>query len=178
MIGALLGDVIKGPLKGEYPESWERGIQLHRSIDAYTDSHPLIIACYNQFPKKYRRFCGIMLDVAFDHFLNKHWRQFHPQTIDNFATDIYQLLIEASLPRCAQSKSSRIIEYDLLSNYQHWDFILNVIAAIGQRLSVANPLADSGNILTELYPQIAEVFFDFYPLLQQFVLQKRLNGIR
>ena len=30
LIGALLGDYVKGPLRGDYPDDWEEGIRLHR----------------------------------------------------------------------------------------------------------------------------------------------------
>mgnify|MGYP003629303282 FL=1 len=39
LIGGLLGDFVKGPLRGNYPATWEVGIRLHRRIDALTDSH-------------------------------------------------------------------------------------------------------------------------------------------
>ncbi len=35
--GGLEGDYIKGPLRGALPPDLERGIKLHRAIDAYTD---------------------------------------------------------------------------------------------------------------------------------------------
>lgn|GEM_PF-3533031 len=33
---------MQGPLRGALPPDLERGIKLHRAIDAYTDEHPLI----------------------------------------------------------------------------------------------------------------------------------------
>ena len=38
--GGLEGDYYKGPLRGDLPRDIERGVQLHRAIDAYTDGHP------------------------------------------------------------------------------------------------------------------------------------------
>ena len=40
--GGLEGDYLKGPLRGELPPELERGIKLHRAIDAYTDKHDLV----------------------------------------------------------------------------------------------------------------------------------------
>ena len=36
--GALLGDFVKGSLGGEYHRDLERGIRLHRRIDAFSDT--------------------------------------------------------------------------------------------------------------------------------------------
>ncbi|WP_339671771.1 ACP phosphodiesterase [Dasania marina] len=169
MIGALLGDVVKGPLKGEYPADWEQGIRLHRRIDAYTDSHALIRACQADFPKKFRRFSPIMLDVVFDHFLIKHWQQFHPQILATFSTEMYQFLSNTHWPAAAQPHVKRIVKHDLLNRYQEWDFIIEVIASIGLRMRVTNPLADTDEILAQHYQQIEGTFLQFYPQLQQHV---------
>ena len=172
MIGALLGDVIKGPLKGELPARWEQGIILHRQVDAFTDQHHLVQACCRQFPKPFRRFSGIMLDVAFDHFLNLHWSRFHDQPLSGFTDQVYQLLQQSKLPHSAQTKAQRIVQYDLLNNYQDWDFVLEVLAGIGQRLRYNNPLAGAEQTLNDLYPQIENTFMGFYPQLQHFSNQQ------
>lgn len=167
MIGALLGDVVKGPLKGKHPCSWEQGIQLHRSIDAYTDSHTIIRNCCQLFPKPYRRFSGIMLDMAFDHFLTLHWREFHEENLPSFSTHIYQLLQQSKLPEAGRKKAEHIIQHDLLNHYQDWSFIIDVIASIGGRMRVNNPLAQASEVLDEQYQQIEASFLSFYPQLQQ-----------
>ena len=172
MIGALLGDVVKGPLKGVYPRRWEQGIQLHRQVDAFTDQHPLILQCCRQFPAQYRRFSGIMLDVAFDHFLNLNWRQYHNQPMADFTQSVYQLLNNTELPVAAQTKAERIVQYDLLTHYQDWEFILEVLAGIGKRLRYDNPLATADSTLTQLYPQIEQTFAAFYPQLQKYADEK------
>ena len=35
--GALLGDFVKGPLRGDFDAAVERGISLHRNIDAFSE---------------------------------------------------------------------------------------------------------------------------------------------
>ncbi len=63
LLGSLYGDFVKGPLPGRFPAELEAAIRLHRSIDAFTDSHPLIKASIARFPLQRRRYAGIMLDV-------------------------------------------------------------------------------------------------------------------
>ena len=95
IVGALLGDFVKGPLKGERDRRIEQGILLHRKIDAFTDSHLALRETHQQFDPRYRRFAGIMTDVAFDFFLNQHWQRFHHQPLDQFCQHVYQLLSSA-----------------------------------------------------------------------------------
>ena len=42
MIGNFIGDHVKGNNFLKYDESIIFGIKLHRMIDAFTDSHPLV----------------------------------------------------------------------------------------------------------------------------------------
>ena len=53
MTGALLGDFVKGPLKGERSKALEQGILLHRKIDAFTDRHPQLNATQQLFDPMY-----------------------------------------------------------------------------------------------------------------------------
>ena len=59
LIGALLGDFIKGPLKGERKSLLNRVFWLHRKIDVFTDSHPLLKQAHQLFQPRYRRYAGI-----------------------------------------------------------------------------------------------------------------------
>ena len=69
--GGLEGDYYKGLLRGDLHPDIERGIKLHRTVDAYTDSHPAIAQLRRTFPQDLRRYAGVLIDIAFDHYL---WR--------------------------------------------------------------------------------------------------------
>ena len=68
-VGGLLGDFVKGPLQGQYPESVEEGIFLHRQLDAFTDAQPEVRNLIRTFSTQWRRFAGIIIDIVFDHLL-------------------------------------------------------------------------------------------------------------
>lgn len=70
LLGSLYGDFVKGSLQGRFPPALEASIRLHRHIDSYTDSHPLVLAALARFPRERRRFAGIVLDV----FSTTAWR--------------------------------------------------------------------------------------------------------
>ena len=71
--GALLGDFVKGAPDPELPPSVRRGILMHRRIDAHTDAHPVHRTSRRRFAGPRRRFAGIIVDVAYDHFLASAW---------------------------------------------------------------------------------------------------------
>ncbi len=42
LLGNLLGDFVKGDPSAQFSPEIARGIRLHRLVDAYTDSHPVM----------------------------------------------------------------------------------------------------------------------------------------
>ncbi len=173
LVGALLGDFIKGPLTGKHSEGLEQGIMLHRKIDAFTDSHPSLRLVQQRFKPHYRRFAGIMTDVVFDHFLNRHWQQFHPQPLGDFSQNIYHLLANSQLPATARRLADNLSRYDVFVNYQHWQTVEAALAKIGQRIQRDNPLATAAAELQQHSGELEQVFLSFYPQLQQHVNEIR-----
>ena len=170
LIGALLGDFIKGPLTGKHGKNLEQGILLHRKIDAYTDTHPQLITLHQSFQPHYRRYASIMTDVAFDHFLNKHWQLFHNQSLDIFSQEVFTLLDDfEDMPKDAKILAGNLSRYNAFKLYQHWPTIEQVLTRISARLKHTNPLATAADELYIHYPEIEKVFLDFYPQLQQHV---------
>ncbi|NCF19921.1 MAG: ACP phosphodiesterase, partial [Haliea sp.] len=82
--GGLEGDYYKGPLRGDLPAAIERGVRLHRAIDAYTDRHPVLEQLRRQFPERLRRYAGILIDISFDHYLSRHWSSFSDIPLGEF----------------------------------------------------------------------------------------------
>ena len=111
--GGLEGDYFKGPLRGELPFDLERGIKLHRAIDAYTDGHRLVQQLRREFPPNLRRYAGILIDLSFDHYLSLHWSRFSDTPLADFNTCTYRTLAEheASLSHGARMMLARLQEY-------------------------------------------------------------------
>jgi acyl carrier protein phosphodiesterase len=73
LAGAILGDVLRGPLPPAMPAPLARSVMLHRQVDAHTDRHPRVVAARSGFPQGARRYSGILLDLLFDHVLAGDW---------------------------------------------------------------------------------------------------------
>ncbi|MGJ8685873.1 MAG: ACP phosphodiesterase [Spongiibacteraceae bacterium] len=169
LIGALLGDFIKGPLKGDLPQHWETGIRLHRRIDALTDSHQLVSDCLGLLPPHYRRFGGIMLDVCFDHILSEHWASYHSEPLSEFNQRCYQTVLQEKThyPAAAQRQIRILAEHDVLGQMSDWRVIERMLSRIGDRFKVATPLGECGPTLAANLPAIQKCFIALYPQLHQ-----------
>ena len=67
LIGNLAGDHVKGPLDSHALHPWvAAGVRRHRTVDGLTDRHPAYALLRGRFPRRHRRYAGIVLDVPFD----------------------------------------------------------------------------------------------------------------
>ncbi len=167
LLGALLGEYVKGPLQGAWPADWEQGIRLHRRIDAFTDQHSSRLQFAEAVPAEYRRYAGIVLDVYCDHLLSLHWSRFDSQPLEVFAARVYALLERhmAQLSPPAARMARRLIEHDVLCIYSEWNTVSGALARIGERFTRANPLARAGVELGIYLPLAERLFLDLYPAL-------------
>jgi acyl carrier protein phosphodiesterase len=168
--GGLEGDYFKGVLRGQLPAHVERGIKLHRAIDAYTDGHPLILQLRRELPPRLRRYAGILIDLCFDHYLSLHWTRFSSVSLPDFSATVYRILDaqESALSDDARRMTARLIEYDVLNLYQEWDTVTATAARIGQRFRRDNPFLDLECELSPSKDTLERTFLDFYPQLEAF----------
>jgi acyl carrier protein phosphodiesterase len=167
MVGALLGEYVKGPLQSAWPVDWEQGIRLHRQIDAFSDQHPTRLRFAQLVPSEYRRYAGIVLDVYCDHLLSLHWRRFQDEPLRQFAMRVYALLARemAHLSPPAARMAQRLIDHDVLCIYHDWNTVSGALTRIGERFVRANPLSRAGSELLCYLPQAEQIFLEFYPAL-------------
>ena len=169
MLGSLYGDFVKGPLQGRWPTGIEAGIRLHRQIDAYTDSHPLVLQAKARFPAQRRRYAGILLDLFFDHCLAANWEDYSSEPLDDFTRRAYRVLEnEPELPGKLAMIAPRMAAQDWLGSYREFAVLEQVLAGMSRRLSRPEGLAGGLAELEQLYEPLLEDFRIFYPQLQDF----------
>jgi acyl carrier protein phosphodiesterase len=144
-VGGLLGDFVKGPLRGELPVLVEQGVRLHRRIDATTDAHPAFKDALADMPAPWRRFGGILLDVYFDHLLARDWQRFHHQPLAAFCADFYRHLAARGelLPAGARRFCDVAPRVKWLESYAEPGNIPRMLDNIGLRLRRPMPLGDA-----------------------------------
>ncbi|EXF43305.1 ACP phosphodieterase [Pseudomonas sp. BAY1663] len=170
MLGSLYGDFVKGPLHGRWPADIEAGIRLHRQIDAFTDSHPLVLQAKARFPEQRRRYAGILLDLFFDHCLAANWSDYSSEPLDRFTRRAYRVLEnEPALPGRLAVIAPQMAAQDWLGSYRDFAVLGRVLSNISRRLSQPEGLAGGLEELERLYDPLLDDFRAFYPQLQRFV---------
>ncbi|AMB80781.1 MULTISPECIES: ACP phosphodiesterase [Pseudomonas] len=174
LLGSLYGDFVKGRLQGEYSPQIESAIQLHRSIDVFTDAHPLVDQSLSRFSQTRRRYAGIVLDVFFDHCLARDWAQYAEGPLDRFTSGFYQVLVtQPQLPKRLAAIAPHMAADDWLGSYRDFAVLEQVFRGIARRLSRPEELAGAMADLHALYEPLSEDFRAFYPQLQTYARQQR-----
>lgn len=178
MLGSLMGDFVKGPLSnhsisGRYSADMTQAIALHRKIDGYTDSHPVVRESWNRVSKGRRRFAGVMVDIFYDHYLAKYWSDFHGSPLSEFTGDFYAILARrhSEMPERLQRISNSLISLDWLGSYANVNSVRSALNRISQRLRRENTLIDSADELLDNYAEMEVDFRRFLPDAVEFARQ-------
>jgi acyl carrier protein phosphodiesterase len=169
LLGSLYGDFVKGRLQGQFSPPIEAAIQLHRSIDRFTDSHPLVGEALSRFSLTRRRYAGIVLDVFFDHCLARDWQRYADQPLEHFTSQVYRVLAaEPQLPGRLAQIAPYMAADDWLGSYREFGVMEQVLRGISRRLTQPEALGHAMQELRTLYEPLSEDFRLFYPELQKF----------
>jgi acyl carrier protein phosphodiesterase len=175
VIGNLLGDFVKGSIAAAYSEEVRKGIELHRKVDRFTDSHAVVRASIKLISPARRRFAGVIVDLFYDHLLAKNWPMYSATPLADFSQNIYQVLKENHelLPERLQNMLPYIIGEDWLTSYretQAIDRALNRIAnRLRKRFGRDNSLLNAVEELDANYQQLESDFHAFFPDLIDYV---------
>lgn len=169
-VGALLADFVRGTqnsLLERYPADLVEGIMLHRTIDSFTDRHPVFLECKAYLAPERRRFAGIIIDVFFDHFLTQQWQEFSTQPLPAFISETYGILDRNHqwLTPDLQSNLPRMKSENWLDSYGTLEGLALTFRRISRRRDFLAPLVGSEEDLISNYSSFEQGFRSFYPEL-------------
>ncbi|MDZ7749814.1 MAG: ACP phosphodiesterase [Halofilum sp. (in: g-proteobacteria)] len=178
ILGNFLGDFVKGRPEGRYTNAVVRGIRLHRAVDTYTDAHPAVCRAVARVDASRRRYAGIAVDMAFDHFLARQWQNDDAAGFAALRRHAYAVLRarEDSLPLRLQRILPSLAGDDWLASYAELDGVCLALERMSRRLSRANPLAHTADDIERHYHALQDDFEAFWPDARAFAAaeQRRL----
>ena len=161
MVGNLLPDFTKQISQHAYSHEVLQGVELHRFIDSYTDSHPLFKQSRSRISTERKRFSPILIDIFYDHFLAINWSQYSDESLLE-STQFYYLQLDQaniSLPLRLTEAIERMPKIDLLYNYRTLKGIEHAVNRVSQRIRFENNL--HGGIV-ELENNFVDLEADFH----------------
>jgi acyl carrier protein phosphodiesterase len=168
MVGNFIGDFVKGKnALQQFDDDIVKGIELHRSIDAFTDTHPVVSRSKDRLRGKYRHYSGVIVDVFYDHFLAANWSMFHAKTLLDFSLACYSTIESFSdgLP----NEVNQILPYmkrgNWLLNYAKIEGIHQALSGMARRTPYVSKMEEASFDLRTAYAEFATEFHEFFPEL-------------
>ncbi|GAB4377473.1 MAG: ACP phosphodiesterase [Calditrichia bacterium] len=177
ILGNMLADFVDGNFRETYPTEICRGIILHRKIDAFTDKHDIFLRSMSRLNNDYRRLKGIMVDMFYDHFLAKNWSDFSDDPLEDFCDYVYSIFLEnqSLAPERLRKIIPRMVTENWLFSYRKVEGIQWALEGLSRRLSRKNNLGASIQELKLNYQDLQHDFYEFFPLLIEYVEGLKLN---
>lgn len=171
MVGNFIGDFVKGRnLHEQFEPGIVKGIELHRAIDAFTDTHPVVKESKVRLRAKYRHFAPVIVDVFYDHFLASDWSLYHHQDLPGFAQYAYDTLMsfDSILPEGVRRMLPYMINGNWLLNYAQVEGIQRALTGMTRRSPYDSKMDESVNDLRQHYDEFHAEFTLFFPELVKF----------
>jgi acyl carrier protein phosphodiesterase len=185
LIGNFIGDYIKGNRWQEYPPGMQRGLLLHRAIDAFTDAHPMTDRSVARLRRFAGRYTPPVVDILYDHLLSIHWDQHVPNTIfptetgapvslDVFAENTYKMLQNrvGDMPPPMQERLPRMLAGRFLHTYTTKEGMTWVMDWFSRRLPADFDPKATLAFFFENISDFSEDFNTFFPDLLEHARQK------
>jgi acyl carrier protein phosphodiesterase len=168
LVGNLAGDFLHGVDVSALHPVLQEGIERHRAVDSFTDSHPLVRQTRNRLDPAWRHWRGVLVDVFYDHFLARDFEAHTGEPLASFASRAYAALREHAelLPPRLRRAVPVMIEYDWLNAYAYPEGVAQVLAGMSRRSRRSPGLQRAVPEMVQLAPELAQDFSEFFPQLQ------------
>lgn len=164
LLGALMGDFVKGPLD-HFPPALREGIMRHRRLDRFASESEDFRRSRRRLDESYGHCRAILVDVFYDHFLALRWSEYSPLPLETFAEKVYRLLQSRrnQLPPPLREVVPRMIAGNWLVSYRDPESVGIALERLSRRLRRPNPLADGLRALRAEYEGLEADFRRFLP---------------
>ena len=163
-IGNFMADGIHGKHFDTFPMEIQKGIILHRSIDTFTDTHPIFRQSTKRLHANYHHYSGIIVDIFYDHFLAKNWNKYSDEKLEDYVEHFYRSLNDnyEFLNEKTQKILPYLIQQNWLLSYQTIEGIENVLVKMDNRMKRDSNMRFSVTELRTYYSEFEEEFTTFF----------------
>ena len=174
LMGNMISDFVKGKRKYEYPEEILSGINLHRSIDDFTDLHPETKKAKQIFQPAYGLYSGAFMDVAYDYFIANDTGLFKTQSLEKFSLEVYTTLDTYShlFPPRFAAMFPYMKKHNWLLNYRNTSGIQRSFEGLVHRAAYMSDSTIAFDLFLANQEQLESAYRAFFPELMRFSLNQ------
>ena len=170
LAGNLISDFVKGKVKFNYTGDTFKGIELHRAIDTFTDTHEATRQAMEVFRPYYRLYAGAFVDVVYDHFLATDESEFPAGRLLTFSENVYRQL-EPYVPHAPerfQQLFPHMRSQNWLFNYQYRWGIEKSFRGLVHRAAYMQESQTALALFDEYYALLGSCYRRFFPEVYAF----------
>ncbi len=171
LVGNMISDHVKGKTKFDYSLEIQKGIQLHRAIDEFTDKHPVTHLAKEFFKPAYRLYAGAFIDILYDYFLANDVNEFpNRESLKDFSASVYKILQNhiIELPERFQQMLPYMQKQNWLYNYQFKDGLQKSFGGLVYRSAYLTESAIAFEIFNKNEVELKSYYQSFFSELKQF----------
>ena len=173
-IGNFMADGIRGKQFENFPEEIQKGIILHRAIDTYTDAHPVFRESTKRLHERYHHYAGVIVDIFYDHFLAKNWKNYSNENLEDFIDRFYQSL--HTNHDLVSEKTKNMLPYmekqNWLLSYRTVEGISEILTQMDRRTKNESKMRFAAEELKTFYTEFEEEFTLFFEDLRLHAQEK------
>lgn len=169
-IGNFIADGVRGKQYKKFSKDIQIGILLHRQIDTFTDTHPIVRQSTKRLHKNYSHYSGVIVDILYDHFLAKNWANYSVIPLEIYVDDFYESLQShfELLPTRTQKMMPYMIADNWLLNYANIEGIQRVLNGMNRRTKNVSGMDKATLELQHYYSEFEDEFTAFFEELRAF----------
>lgn len=167
IVGNFIGDSIKGKDYLNYPAHIQQGILLHRHIDCFTDTHPIIHKSKAYLVPIYNHWAGVLIDIFYGYILTLNFKNYSSESLSDFAKRVQNILIDNY--HFLNEDTKMFLDYSIKYNrIEHFDKIQTIDEVLkgiaGRTKYVSNIENATADLLYHLENLVSD-FNAFFPQL-------------
>ncbi|MEW7279751.1 acyl carrier protein phosphodiesterase [Aquimarina sp. 2201CG1-2-11] len=169
-IGNFIADSVKGKNFSQFPNRIQQGIRLHRKIDSYTDTHPIVKESVSRLFPKYGHYSSVIVDILYDHYLAAYWVEYSDTPLEIYVADFYELLQEhyVLLPKPIQNFLPFMLRDNWLLSYATIPGIGRILYQMNHRTKNRSKMNFAVVELEKYYADFEREFRAFFEELELF----------
>jgi acyl carrier protein phosphodiesterase len=166
MIGNFIADFISNKELPLYTEGVQKGIMLHRDIDAFTDSHLLVKQSTKRLHPFHHKYAPVIVDIYYDFLLAKNWSTYAPSVkMTDFIENIYKMLKKRheELPEKLKKRLPYMIKNNWLMTYTTLEGLNDTFERVERQAAFPGNFGNATHHLEVYMEEFNEEFNNFFP---------------
>ena len=165
IIGNLIADFISNKQVPNFSQEVQRGIQLHRNIDTFTDKHKVVRKGTKRLQATHHKYAPVVIDIFYDYLLTMNWDKYSDLSFPLFRKKIYEILERRmeEMPPKLKKYLPNMIERDWLLSYSTKEGMEFTFDRVKKRTSFPSSLEKATENLFKDLNLYNEEFNQFFP---------------